>query len=147
MLDYNKQTKAAFTAGIHRFANFIRIINFALASVFSARIKESCTGRMYADTSKVFLALLFLIVNIGFLLLLSDKTTQWSSFMLNKLRCQAHFLFSANQMTWPRLLIQMTNSEEPDQLASSELASSEANWSGCTLFAKEEYVQVQHDKG
>ena len=34
----------------------------------------------------------------------------------------------------------MTNSIDPDQLASSE-----ANWSGSTLFAV--YIQVQQDKG
>ena len=36
----------------------------------------------------------------------------------------------------------MTNSADPDQLASSE-----ANWSGSTLFAKAEYIQVEQDKG
>ena len=36
----------------------------------------------------------------------------------------------------------MTNSAEPDQLASSE-----ANWFGSTLFTKAEYIQVQQDKG
>ena len=36
----------------------------------------------------------------------------------------------------------MTNSADPDQLASSE-----ANWSGATLFAKAGYLQVQTDKG
>ena len=36
----------------------------------------------------------------------------------------------------------MANSADPDQLASSE-----ANWSGSTLFAKTEYIQVQQDKG
>ena len=36
----------------------------------------------------------------------------------------------------------MANSADPDQLASSE-----ANWSGSTLFAKEGYIQVQYDKG
>ena len=37
----------------------------------------------------------------------------------------------------------MTNSAEPGQLASSE-----ANWywSGSTLFAKAQYIRVQHDK-
>ena len=35
----------------------------------------------------------------------------------------------------------MTNSADPDQLASSE-----ANWSGSTLFAKAEYIRVQQDK-
>ena len=36
----------------------------------------------------------------------------------------------------------MANSVDPDQLASEE-----ANWSGSTLFAKAEYIRVQHDKG
>ena len=35
----------------------------------------------------------------------------------------------------------MTNSVDPDQLACSE-----ANWSGSTLFAKAGYIQVQQDK-
>ena len=41
----------------------------------------------------------------------------------------------------------MTNSADPDQLASSEANSSEANWSGSTLFAQAGYIQVQQDKG
>ena len=36
----------------------------------------------------------------------------------------------------------MTNIEDPDQLASSE-----ANWSGSTLFAKAGYIRVQQDQG
>ena len=36
----------------------------------------------------------------------------------------------------------MTNSADPDQLASSE-----ANLSGSTLFAKAGYIRVQQDKG
>ena len=36
----------------------------------------------------------------------------------------------------------MVNSADPDQLASSE-----ANWSGSTLFAKAWYIWVQQDKG
>ena len=36
----------------------------------------------------------------------------------------------------------MTNSADPNQLASSE-----ANWSGSTLFMKEGYIQTQQDKG
>ena len=59
--------------------------------------------------------------------------------MLNKLRCHAHFKFPANQITWSMFLIEihilMTNSADPDQLASSE-----ANWSGSTLFAKTVHV-------
>ena len=47
----------------------------------------------------------------------------------------------------------MTNSADPDQLASEEanwpdqLASEEANWSGSALFAKAGYIRVQQDKG
>ena len=36
----------------------------------------------------------------------------------------------------------MTNSADSDKLASSE-----SNWSGSTLFAKTEHIQVQQDKG
>ena len=36
----------------------------------------------------------------------------------------------------------MANSVDPDQLASSE-----ANWSGSTLFAKVVHISIQHDKG
>ena len=36
----------------------------------------------------------------------------------------------------------MTNSVDPDQLASSE-----ANWSGSALFAKAGFIRVQQDKG
>ena len=36
----------------------------------------------------------------------------------------------------------MANSADPDQLASSE-----ANWSGSTLFAKTGYILVEQDKG
>ena len=36
----------------------------------------------------------------------------------------------------------MTSSADPDLLASSE-----ANWSGSTLFAKVEHIWVQQDKG
>ena len=36
----------------------------------------------------------------------------------------------------------MANSVYPDQLASSE-----ANWSGATLFEKTGYIQVQQDNG
>ena len=36
----------------------------------------------------------------------------------------------------------MTNSEDPDQLASSE-----ANWSGSILFVKAENIRVQQELG
>ena len=36
----------------------------------------------------------------------------------------------------------MANSSDPVQLASSE-----ANWSGYTLFAKEGYILIQQEKG
>ena len=62
--------------------------------------------------------------------------------MLNKLKCQAHFEFSANQITWYKFMYLTINSADPDQLVSSE-----ANWSGSTLFAKAGYIWVQQDKG
>ena len=57
----------------------------------------------------------------------------------------AYFYFSANQITWFWILLQihiMTNSADPDQLASEE-----ANWSGSTLLARAEYIHFQQDKG
>ena len=36
----------------------------------------------------------------------------------------------------------MANSADPDQLASSE-----ANWSGSTLFAEAGYIRAQQDQG
>ena len=36
----------------------------------------------------------------------------------------------------------MTNSADPDQLASEE-----ANWSGSTLFSKAGHTHIQQDKG
>ena len=36
----------------------------------------------------------------------------------------------------------MANSADPDQLASSK-----ANWSGSTLFAKAGYIRIQQGKG
>ena len=36
----------------------------------------------------------------------------------------------------------MTNRADPDQLAYSE-----ANWSGSTLFSKVGYIRIQQDKG
>ena len=36
----------------------------------------------------------------------------------------------------------MTNSADPDQLASSE-----ANWSGSTQLAKTGYIRIQQDQG
>ena len=65
--------------------------------------------------------------------------------MLNKLRCHAHFKFSANQIPWSifflyRFTYIMANSADSDQLAFEE-----ANWSGTTLFAKAVYIWVQQD--
>ena len=147
---------------------------------------------------------------------LSCSHVYWSYLtlvMLNKLRCHTHFLLSANQIIWSRLLIQihtlndrqcrsrsvvlqkptdldlhcmqrqdmskfsrtraiistvniycnyfnshiyypgcwykftywMTDSADPDPLFFS--CSSEANWSGSTLYAKTGHVQVQQDQG
>ena len=43
---------------------------------------------------------------------------------------------------WYKFTYWMPNSADPDQLASSE-----ANWSGSTLFAKAGYIRVQQDQG
>ena len=40
----------------------------------------------------------------------------------------------------------MTNSADPDQLASDQLTSSEANWSVSALFAKVRHICVQQDQ-
>ena len=66
--------------------------------------------------------------------------------LLNKLRCHALFKFSANQITWSRLLIwiHILNCK---QCRSNSVGFLEANWSGSTLFAKAGYIWVQQDKG
>ena len=43
---------------------------------------------------------------------------------------------------WYKFIYLMANSADPDQLASSE-----ANWSRSTLFAKAWHIQIQQDKG
>ena len=43
---------------------------------------------------------------------------------------------------WYKFTYLMANSADPDQLASSE-----ANWSGSTLFAKAGHIRVQQDEG
>ena len=57
--------------------------------------------------------------------------------LLNKLRCHTHFKFSANQITWSRLLL----------LIHIYTYTLEAIWSGSTLFAKTGYIWTQQDKG
>ena len=51
---------------------------------------------------------------------------------------QSHYLIQTVEIVtcW------MTNSEDLDQLASSE-----ASWSGSALFSKTKYIRVQQDKG
>ena len=71
------------------------------------------------------------------------KVTILTLVMPNKLRCHAQFQFSAcplDQGCWYKFTYWMTNSADPDQLASSE-----AKWSGSTLFAKAGYIR--QDKG
>ena len=64
--------------------------------------------------------------------------------LLNKLRCHTHFWCSAFRLLDLDCLYKfsywMANSADPDQLASSE-----ANWSGSTLFANAGYIQAQQD--
>ena len=63
--------------------------------------------------------------------------------LLNKLRCHTHLIFKqSGYLIWIVATYLMANSAEPDQLASSE-----ANWSGSTLFAEALYIWVQQDKG
>ena len=59
--------------------------------------------------------------------------------MLNKLRCHAHFWFPANQITWSGFLIEIHIFNDK-QCRSRSVTSSEANWSGSTLFAKTGHV-------
>ena len=66
--------------------------------------------------------------------------------LLNKLRCHAPSNFQPIRLLDPDCCYKFTdlmaNSADPDQLASSE-----ANWSGSTLFVKPGYIRVQQDKG
>ena len=66
--------------------------------------------------------------------------------LLNKLRCQPTSNFQPIRLLDPdccyKFTYLMANSADPDQLASSE-----ANWSGSTLFAKAGYIRVQQNKG
>ena len=59
--------------------------------------------------------------------------------MLNKLRCYPTSNFQPIRLLdlccWYKLTFLITNSADPDQLASEE-----ANWSGSTLFAKAVYI-------
>ena len=64
--------------------------------------------------------------------------------MLNKIKMPCPFLIDNQsdyliQICWYKFTYWMTNSADPDQLASSE--------PGSTLFAKAGYIQVQQDKG
>ena len=62
---------------------------------------------------------------------------------MNKLRCHALFKFSANRITWSRLLIEI-HILNGKQYRSRSVGFWEANWSGSSLFAKAVYIQVQH---
>ena len=66
--------------------------------------------------------------------------------MLNKLRCHPTSNFQPIRLLdpdfWYKFTYLIANSADPDQLASSE-----ANWSGSTLFEKAEYIRAQQDKG
>ena len=52
-----------------------------------------------------------------------------------------HIFMSSNLLTLV-MLLQLANSADPDQLASSD-----ANWSRPTLFAKAGHIRVQQDQG
>ena len=57
--------------------------------------------------------------------------------MLNKLRCHAHFQFSANQIIWSRLLIwiHILNGK---QCRSRSVGFLETNWSGSTRLQRQD---------
>ena len=65
--------------------------------------------------------------------------------MLNKLNATPTCNFQQIRLLDPSCSYKskylLTNSEDPDQLASSE-----AKWSGSTLFTKVGYIRVQQDK-
>ena len=72
--------------------------------------------------------------------------------LLNKLGCHTHFSFSANQITWSRLLIQILNGKQCRSRSVGFFRSqliwvSEANWSGSTLFAKAWHIHVSAGLG
>ena len=68
---------------------------------------------------------------------LINKTQSWSLalVMLNKLRCHAHFQFSASLITWSEFSIEIHIFNDKQCRFRSE-----ANWSGSTLFAKKAHV-------
>ena len=70
--------------------------------------------------------------------------------MLNKLSSSFQPIKLLDPSCWYKWMTNwMTNSTDPDQLASSEAlwSGSEADWSGSTLFAKAGYIPVQQDEG
>ena len=74
-----------------------------------------------------------------------DLVCTFTFIMLNKLRCHAHFKISQSDYLFQYV---DTNSHTEWQTADlDQLVSSEANWSGSTLFAKVGYIQVQQDQG
>ena len=93
-----------------------------------SKLCSNCTG-----TYKVNLFIITLLTLLILKMLLIHV-------MLNKLRCQAYFIFSANQITWYKLLIQI-------HILIDKQCRSETNWSGSTLFAKIGHIRVQQDKG
>ena len=118
--------------------------------------------------------------NVFYYHLLLFKVCVLTLVLLNKLRCHATSNFHSIRLLDPgfqhKVTYLMTNSAEPDQLASylcnfvscnytknygklyqslckfsrwqtDFIFSSEANWSGSTLFVKVGYIRVQQDKG
>ena len=64
--------------------------------------------------------------------------------MLNKFRCHAHFQFSASQITWSRLLIQIHILNDGKQCRSRSVGfcRSQLIW---IYFVKTRYIRVQQD--
>ena len=78
-------------------------------------------------------ATLWRLINIKHWIKIESMLLQ-RCYMLNKIRCHAHFLLSANLITWPRLLIQIHIRND----------SQYRPWS--TLFAKAGYIRAQQDQ-
>ena len=62
---------------------------------------------MFCEKIRIKLGLFIHVHIISLLRILYSSKFILTLVLLNKLRCHAHFLFSANQITWSRLLIQI----------------------------------------
>ena len=136
------------------------VFDFTLKPLFEAvEMSKFKDGRVHSRNSRMtginygFFFFFFLLLScfewhcslVSFLHYWSSFRTALTIVPLTKIRLLiSHFLFSDNQITWSRLLIQthVFNNKE----CRSSLLASEANWSGSTLFAKAERIRVQQDQ-